>query len=63
MTERIKKKENVNVKFILEKATMAPKGSRGVAVLFFFNRSARCGGWSTPRLGRFTPGKDPVVLV
>jgi hypothetical protein len=21
------------------------------------------GGWSTPRLGRFTPGKDPVRIV
>jgi len=21
------------------------------------------GGWSTPRLGRFTPGKDPVPIV
>ena len=21
------------------------------------------GGWSTPRPGRFTPGKDPVLIV
>jgi len=21
------------------------------------------GGWTTPRLGRFTPGKDPVPIV
>jgi len=25
--------------------------------------SALDGGWSTPRLGRFTPGKDPVPIV
>ena len=24
---------------------------------------ARCGGWSTPRPGRFTPGKDRVPIV
>ena len=29
----------------------------------FFNLDTRCGGWSTPRLGRFTPGKDLVPLV
>ena len=21
------------------------------------------GGWSTPRRGRFTPGKDPVLII
>jgi len=29
----------------------------------FFNPGARWGGWSTPRPGRFTPGKDPVLGV
>jgi hypothetical protein len=29
----------------------------------FFNLGARCGGWSTPRAGRFTTGKDPVPIV
>ena len=29
----------------------------------FFNYAARRGGWSTPRPGRFTPGKDPVPIV
>ena len=23
----------------------------------------RWGGWSAPRLGRFTPGKDPIPIV
>ena len=27
------------------------------------NDSARWGGWSAPRPGRFTPGKDPVPIV
>jgi len=30
---------------------------------YFFNLDARWGGWSTPRPGRFTPGKDPVPIV
>jgi hypothetical protein len=29
----------------------------------FFNLGTRWGGWSTPRAGRFTPGKDPVPIV
>ena len=29
----------------------------------FFNLGARWGGWSTPRPGRFTPGKEPVPIV
>jgi len=29
----------------------------------FFNFAARWGGWLTPRLGRFTPGEDPVAIV
>ena len=49
----------VKVKFILEQATKAQRGSRGIALLFF-NLGARWGGWSTPRPGRFTPEKDPV---
>jgi len=48
----------IKVKFTLEQATKAQKGSRGIAVLF--NLGARWGGCSTPRPGRFTPGKDPV---
>jgi hypothetical protein len=31
------------------------KGSRGIALLYL---GARWGGWSTPRSGRFTPGKE-----
>ena len=51
----------VKVKFTLEQATMAQRGSRGIACLFKFG--AIWGGWSTPRPGRFTPGKDPVPIV
>ena len=29
----------------------------------FFNLGARWGGWSTPRSGRLTRGKDPVLNV
>jgi hypothetical protein len=37
-------------------------GSRGIALLFL-DLGARRGGWSAPRHGRFTPGKDPVPIV
>jgi hypothetical protein len=49
------------VKFTLEQTTMDLKGNRCIAVLFALG--ARWGGWSTPRPGRFTPGKDPVTIV
>jgi hypothetical protein len=28
-----------------------------------FARALEVGGWSAPRRGRFTPGKDPVPIV
>ena len=32
--------------------------------ILFLNLGAKWGGgWSTPLLGRFTPGKDPVPIV
>jgi hypothetical protein len=40
----------------------AQRGSRGIALLFL-DLGARRGGWSAPRPGRFTPGKDPVPIV
>ena len=46
----------------LEPATKAQKGSICI-VLPFFNLSAGWSGWSTPRPGSFTPGKDPVPIV
>jgi hypothetical protein len=36
-----------------------PEGGRGI-VYSFFNLGARWGGRSTPRPGRFTPGRDPL---
>jgi hypothetical protein len=58
---RVKVKVKVQVKFTLEQATKAQRESRGI--YSFFNLGARWGGWSTPRPGRFTPGKDPVPIV
>jgi hypothetical protein len=55
------RKVKVKVKFTLEQATKAQRGSRGIALLFF-NPGARRGGWSTPHPGRFTPGKDRYPL-
>jgi hypothetical protein len=38
------------------------EGGRGIALLFLDLGASR-GGWSAPRPGRFTPGKDPVPIV
>ena len=37
----------------------------GIQVYLYssFNLYARWGGWSTPRPGRFTAGKEPVPIV
>jgi hypothetical protein len=41
-----------------------PEGGGGrVVALLFLDLGARRGGWSAPRPGRFTPGKDPVPIV
>ena len=43
-----------------------PQSSRGgveVQLYSFFNFGARWGGRSTPRPGRFIPGKDPVPIL
>jgi hypothetical protein len=50
------------VTFTLEQDTKAQRGV-GLQLYSFFNRSARWGGWSTPRPGRFTPLKDTVPIV
>jgi hypothetical protein len=44
------------VTFTLEQATKAQRGSRGITLLFLSAQDE--GGWSTPRPGRFTPGKE-----
>jgi hypothetical protein len=40
-----------------------PRGGVEVKPYSFFNLGAKYGGWSTPRPGLFTPGKDPVPIV
>jgi hypothetical protein len=47
----------IMVLFTLEQATKAQRGSRCIALLFLQPRG-RWGGWSTPRPGRFTLGKE-----
>jgi hypothetical protein len=39
-----------------------PERGRGIG-LHFLDLGARRSGWSAPRLGRFTPGKDSVPIV
>ena len=41
----------------------AQRVSRGIALLFLDLGTEDGGGWSAPRPGRFTPGKDPVPIV
>jgi len=55
-------KPKVKVQFTLEQASEAQKGVE-VQLYSFFNLAARWGGWSAPRPGRFTPGKDPAPIV
>jgi hypothetical protein len=41
-----------------------PEGGGGRCIRLHINYlGARRGGWSAPRPGRFTPGKDPVPIV
>jgi hypothetical protein len=48
------------VKFSLERNIKAKRGSGGLALLFLTS-AVDGGGWSTPRLGRFTPEKAEGV--
>jgi len=52
----------LKVVFTLEQAMKAQRGVE-VYLYSFFNLGTRWSGWSTPRSGRFTPGKDPVPIV
>jgi hypothetical protein len=52
-----KVKVRVKVKFTLQQETKAQRDRVDGVQYSFFNLSARWGGWSTPRPGRFTPGK------
>jgi hypothetical protein len=36
---------------------------QSIQLYYFFNLGAGWGGWSTPRPGRLTPGKEPVPIV
>jgi len=54
-------KIKVKVKFTLEQATKAQRGSRGTVLLF--NLGARWGGWSTPHPGHFTRRNGAVPIV
>jgi hypothetical protein len=39
------------------------KGGVDVQLYSFLTSALKGGGWSAPRPGRFTPGKDPVPIV
>jgi hypothetical protein len=50
------------VNFTLLQASWPGRRGRGIA-LPILNLGTRGGGWSAPRPGRFTPGKDPVPIL
>jgi len=50
----------VEVKFALEQATKAQRGSRCIALLFL-TLALDKGGWSTSRPGRFIPRERSIV--
>jgi hypothetical protein len=52
----------LKVTFTLEHATKSERGSRGIATLSLTS-ALDGGGWSSPRSGRFTRGKDTVPIV
>ena len=53
----------IKVKFILEQATKSQRGEYRYRSTVSLTSVLDGGGWSTPRPGRFTPGKDPVPIV
>jgi hypothetical protein len=55
-------KDKVKVKIPIEQATKSQRVSRDITTLSLTS-ALDGGGWSTPRPGRFTPGKDPVSFV
>ena len=53
----------VKVKALPIQATKARRVGRGIALPFHDLGTEDGAGWSAPRPGRFTPGKDPVPIV
>jgi len=51
------------VNLTLEQATKFRRGSRGISLLPPLTSALDRVRWSTPRLGRFTPGKAPLPIV
>jgi len=51
------------VKFTLEQATKTQTGEQSYSSTLSLTLALDRGGWSTPRPGRFSPGKDPVPIV
>jgi len=55
---------DIKVKYMLpQNRPRRPRGGVEAKLYSFFDLGARWGGWSTPRPGQFTPGKDPVPIV
>ena len=50
--------KKVKVKFALEQALKAQRGSTGIAVFFPLTSAIGGGGWLTPRPGRFALWKE-----
>jgi hypothetical protein len=59
--QSLKKDSKVKVKFTHNRSRR-PRGRVEVSLYSFFNLDDRWGGWSTPRPGRFTPGRTQYPL-
>ena len=57
--------DTVNVKFTQETSHEDPqgKGEQSYTPTLSLTSALYKSGWSTPRPGRFTPGKDPAPIV
>ena len=51
------------ISYTVKNKMRRPRGGEEVKFYSSFNLGSRWGGRSTPHLGRFTPGKDPIPIV
>jgi hypothetical protein len=52
----------VKVKFTIEQALKAQRGSRGISLIFSLTSALNLGVWSTTRLIRITPGSNKLPM-
>ena len=58
LNSRLLQLEKVTIKFALQQSTKSQRGEQRYSSTFSLTSTLDGGGWSTPRPGRFTPGKE-----